>query len=91
MGDINHRVTASAIERLTENNNNNPALDLILDNSVVYVEYGRLVTKADYLLRIKHRIHPPDEIVLEPIIVRVFGSTAIVTGSSGPTKTRVGC
>jgi hypothetical protein len=30
-------------------------LNLILDNSVVYVEYGRLVTKADYLLRIKHQ------------------------------------
>src|ERR1700747_1468224 len=45
-----------------QSNNDNRALDLILDNSVVYVEYGQLVSEADYLLRIKHQdpsIHLP--------------------------------
>lgn len=36
-----------------QSHNDNRALDLILDNAVVYVEYGQRVTKADYLLRIK--------------------------------------
>ncbi len=29
------------------------ALDLIFDNALVYVEYGKLVTNGDYLSRIK--------------------------------------
>jgi hypothetical protein len=57
------------------------SLDLILDSAVVYVEYGQLATKADYLLRIKHQDPSSNEITLEPLTVRVFGSTAIVTGS----------
>jgi uncharacterized protein DUF4440 len=54
------------------------------------VEYGRLVTKADYLLRIKHQDASTDEIVMEPIIVRVFGKTAIVTGSYRETQRQGG-
>jgi len=64
-----------------QSHNDNRALDLILDSAVVYVEYGQLATKADYLLRIKHQDPSSDEITLEPLTVRVFGSTAIVTGS----------
>ena len=85
--------TIRALEREwdeAQSHNNNRALDLILDNSVVYVEYGRLVTKADYLLRIKHQDPSTDEIVMEPIIVRVFGSTAIVTGSYRETQRKAG-
>jgi hypothetical protein len=48
------------------------------------------VTKADYLLRIKHQDPSTDEIVMEPIIVRVFGSTAIVTGSYQETQRKAG-
>ena len=73
-----------------QSHNDNRALDLILDNAVVYVEYGQLVTKADYLLRIKHQDPSTDEIVMEPINVRVFGSTAIVTGSYRETQRRAG-
>ena len=73
-----------------QSRNNNRALDLILDNSVVYVEYGHLVSKADYLLRIKHQHPSTDEIVMEPITVRVFGSTAIVTGSYRETQHKAG-
>jgi hypothetical protein len=85
--------TLRALEREWDEaqaHNDNRALDLILDNDVVYVEYGRLVTKADYLLRIKHQDPSTDEIVMEPIIVRVFGSTAIVTGSYQETQRKAG-
>ena len=73
-----------------QSHNDNRALDLILDNAVVYVEYGRLVTKADYLLRIKHQDPSTDEIVMEPITLRVFGNTAIVTGSYRETQRKAG-
>lgn len=36
-----------------QSRNNNRALNLIFDNALVYVEYGQLVTKGDYLARIK--------------------------------------
>ena len=73
-----------------QSKNDNRALDLILDNSVVYVEYGQLVSKADYLLRIKHQDPSTDEIAFEPITVRVFGNTAVVTGSYGETQRKGG-
>jgi len=73
-----------------QSHNDNRALSLILDREVVYVEYGRLVTKADYLLRIKHQDASTDEIVMEPMIVRVFGNTAIVTGSYQETQRQGG-
>jgi ketosteroid isomerase-like protein len=73
-----------------QSHNDNRALSLILDEEVVYVEYGRLVTKADYLLRIKHQDASTDEIVMEPLIVRVFGKTAIVTGSYRETQRQGG-
>lgn len=73
-----------------QSHNDNRALNLILDSAVVYVEYGRLVTKADYLLRIKHQDASTNQIVMEPMIVRVFGNTAIVTGSYRETQRQGG-
>jgi hypothetical protein len=64
-----------------QSRNDNQALDLIFDNSLVYVEYGRLVTKGEYLLRIKDAGPQVSQIVLEPMTVRTFGSTAIVIGT----------
>lgn len=61
-----------------QSSNDNRALDLIFDNALIYVEYGRLVTKGEYLSRIKHEA---PEIALEPMSVRVLGDTAIVVGS----------
>lgn len=49
-----------------------------------------MVTKADYLMRIKHQDPSTDEIALEPITVSVFGSTAIVTGSYQETQRKSG-
>lgn len=61
--------------------NNNRALDLIFDNALVYVEYGKLVTKGEYLSRIKWVTPQPSQIVLEPMSVRLFGTAAIVVGT----------
>jgi Tfp pilus assembly protein FimV len=64
-----------------QSRNDNRALDLIFDNALVYVEYGRLVTKNEYLLRVR-TMHPqPPQIVMEAMTVRMFGSTAIVVGT----------
>jgi ketosteroid isomerase-like protein len=64
-----------------QSHNNNRALDLIFDNALVYVEYGKLVSKAEYLSRIRQGIATPDEVAIEPMSVRIFGGTAIVVGS----------
>jgi hypothetical protein len=64
-----------------QSRNDNHALDLIFDNSLVYVEYGKLVTKSEYLLRIKDAGPQLSQVVLEPMTVRTFGSTAIVIGT----------
>lgn len=52
--DGNVATTIRALEREWVDGqswNNNRALDLIFDNALVYVEYGQLVTKGDYLAR----------------------------------------
>jgi len=64
-----------------QSRNNNAALNLIFDNSLVYVEYGKLVSKGEYLLRIKAAGPQISQIVMEPMTVRTFGSTAIVVGT----------
>jgi hypothetical protein len=61
--------------------NDNRALDLIFDNDLVYIEYGRLVTKGEYLSRVKSTKEPLPQIVMEATTVRTFGRTAIVVGS----------
>jgi Domain of unknown function (DUF4440) len=61
--------------------NNNRALDLIFDNALVYVEYGKLVTKGEYLSRIKRAGPQINQIFMEPMSVRLFGRTAIVIGT----------
>lgn len=53
--------TAAGIRALEESwtvgqsRNDSHALDMIFDNALVYVEYGKLVTKGEYLSRIKHQ------------------------------------
>ena len=63
-----------------QSRNDNGALDLIFDNSLVYVEYGKLVTKGEYLSRIKEA-GALSQIVMEPMTVQTFGNTAIVVGT----------
>ena len=64
-----------------QTHNDNRALDLIFDNGLVYIEYGRLVSKGEYLSRIKEAGPQLNQIVMEPMAVRMFGKTAIVVGT----------
>jgi hypothetical protein len=79
--------TAAAIRALEKQwtvgqaRNDNRALDMIFDNGLVYVEYGRLVSKGEYLSRIKAQPTNLDQISMEPMSVRTFGDTAIVVGT----------
>jgi len=83
----NESGTAAAIRALEhawvdgQSRNDNQALEMIFDNALVYVEYGRLVTKGEYLARIKQAGPELSEIVMEPMTVHTFGSTAIVVGT----------
>lgn len=85
--EINQGGTAAALRELEhewvegQSHNDNRVLDLIFDNSLVYVEYGRLVTKSEYLLRIKGSGPQLSQIVMESMTVRTFGTTAIVIGT----------
>jgi hypothetical protein len=79
--------TASAIRALerewvvAQSRNDGRALDMLFDNSLVYLEYGRLVTKGEYLSRINRTGPQVNQIVMEPMTVRAFGSAAIAIGS----------
>lgn len=56
-------------------------LDLIFDNALIYVEYGGLVSKGEYLARIKRQNPQLDQITYESATVRIFGGTALVIGT----------
>lgn len=79
--------TAAAIRSLEQQwlvaqaHNDNRTLDMIFDNQLVYVEYGRLVSKGEYLSRVKSESPSLDQITMEPTVVHVSGATAIVVGS----------
>jgi len=57
------------------------ALNMIFDNALVYLEYGRLVTKGEYLSRLNGTGSELSQVVMEPMTVRIFGGTAIAIGS----------
>lgn len=61
--------------------NDNGALNLIFDNALVYIEYGKLVTKGEYLSRVKAAKSSEQMVVLEGMTVRVLGGTAIAVGT----------
>jgi Domain of unknown function (DUF4440) len=63
-----------------QSRNDNDALNLIFDNALIYVEYGKLVSKGEYLARIKRTEPSSDQIELRPTSVHIFGHTAIVVG-----------
>jgi hypothetical protein len=60
--------------------NDSAALNLIFDDALVYVEYGKLVSKSEYLVRIKHAQPESDQIEVDTTSVQIFGQTAIVVG-----------
>jgi hypothetical protein len=47
----------------------------------VYIEYGRLVMKGEYLERIREENSSLLQVVMEPTTVHVLGNTAIVVGT----------
>lgn len=77
-------ITIRALERewtVGQSRNDNHALDLLFDNALVYVEYGKLMSKGEYLSRIRQYAPELDQIEMGPMTVHVFGSTAIVVGT----------
>jgi hypothetical protein len=73
-----------------QSRNDNHALDLILDNALVYVEYGKVFSKGDYLLRVKSAKPQLQQIVLEAMTVRTVENTAIVVGTYRKTEVKDG-
>jgi hypothetical protein len=64
-----------------QSRNENGALDLIFDNALVYIESGKMISKGDYLLRVKSAKPQQHQIVLEAMTVRTEENTAIVVGT----------
>ena len=64
-----------------QSHNDNRALDLIFDNSLVYIEYGKLMSKGEYLSRIRQAGPALSQIVMEAMTVRVSGRTAVTVGT----------
>lgn len=73
-----------------QSHNDNHALDLIFDNALVYIEYGKLVTKGDYLLRVRSAKPQLAQIVPEGMTVRTMENTAIVVGAYRETDVKDG-
>jgi hypothetical protein len=73
-----------------ESRNDNDALDIIFDNALVYIEDGEVVTKGDYLLRVKSAKRQLQQIVLEAMTVRTVENTAIVVGTYRKTDVKDG-
>jgi ketosteroid isomerase-like protein len=58
------------------------ALSAIFDNALVFVDYdGRILTKTEYLERVKSDSSHMEQIVTESMSVLVLGNTAIVVGT----------
>ena len=83
----NRSSAASVIRNLerecavAQSRNDNRALDIIFDNALVYIQSGKLVTKADYLEGIHEGNSSVRKVVMEPMTVHMFGNTAIVVGT----------
>jgi len=65
------------------------ALDALFDNALVYVDpEGTLLTKAEFLSRVKSA--PLQQVVTQSMAVKLFGNTAIVTGTYRATELKHG-
>ena len=57
------------------------AMSAIFDNSLIFVDYdGKVLTKAEYLARVKSDLTHTEQVVTESMDVHVLGNTAIVVG-----------
>jgi ketosteroid isomerase-like protein len=58
------------------------ALATIFDNGLIFVDYdGKLLTKVEYMARVKSNATHMQQIVAEQMNVQMFGDTAIVVGT----------
>jgi ketosteroid isomerase-like protein len=58
------------------------ALSEIFDDRLINIDYdGKLMTKAEYLLRVKENKMHVQQVVTEEMDVQVMGTTAIVVGT----------
>jgi hypothetical protein len=58
------------------------ALASIFDNGLIFVDYdGKLLTKVEYMARVKSNATHMQQIVAEQMNVQMFGDTAIVVGT----------
>lgn len=73
-----------------QSHNDNQTLDLIFDNAVVYIENGEVISKGDYLLRVKSAQPLQQQVVLETMTVRTVENTAIVVGTYRKTDVQGG-
>jgi outer membrane lipoprotein-sorting protein len=92
-GDSNAATAVRALEGervKAQSRNDNFALDLIFDNALVYIEYGKVMTKGDYLSRVKSAKPHLQQIVLEAMTVRSVENTAIVVGTYRKTDVKDG-
>ena len=65
------------------------ALDALFDNALVYVDPdGTLLTKAEFLSRVKSA--SLQQVVTQSMAVKLFGNTAIVTGTYRATEIKHG-
>jgi Domain of unknown function (DUF4440) len=92
-GDSNAATAVRALEServKAQSRNNNDALDLIYDNALVYIESGKVMTKGDYLSRVKSAKPQLQQIALEAMTVRTVENTAIVVGTYRQTDVKDG-
>lgn len=67
------------------------SLSLIFDNDLVYIEYGRLLSKSEYLSRIESQKGAAEQqMVVEAMTVQQFGDAAIVIGTYREQKAAAG-
>lgn len=77
-------VTIRALEHAwfaAQSHNDNRALNQIFDNALVYIEYGRILSKSEYLAKVRTEDSHRQQVVMEPMTIRVFGTTAIAAGT----------
>jgi ketosteroid isomerase-like protein len=83
--DSGYRSNILALEHawdLAQEHGDVKALAAPFDNTLVYVDYdGKLLTKAEYLARVKANKTHMSQIVAEDMSVQLFGSTAIAVGT----------
>ncbi len=66
---------------LAEQRKDVKALDELLGNGLVYIDYdGSIMTKAEFLASVRKPSLHPEQIVNESASVHLYGSMAIVTG-----------